>query len=349
MRVAAVTAAGLAVLVAAGCGVGGGPVVSGPTVVVLNQSPKPALHFIDIASGKDTARVPLRSPAIDMDAGSGLVVTAQCGGVGNDADDVVGVYDTKKGGRVRYFKSVAPNPGDVTLLSSAKAVVSNGWMDAKGMVIALVDVRQGRTLLEGRVPDMTDPPATVGGMMWAHSIQVDGSRRQLRRIDVATLESVVVTEGPHAPAFVVGDRSDPARMFTIKMWDRDASPRRVELHRFDGSAASLEGSGRVYDFEDGPGKSAMIGDVLAIADFTDIDPQNYGKRVLLLRPGVSDEARAVRIPGGPVAVCAWRGEFLVLESRTGRIVAIDPESGKTRRIGAVKGADRMLVDMEVLD
>jgi len=317
--------------------------------VVLNQAPEAALHFVDLESGREVRRVKLRSPAIDLDAGCGRVVTAQCGGVGSDADDVVGVYDALRGGRTGYFDSVAPNPVDVTLLSSSTAVVSNGWLDSKGIVISLVDVVRRTTVREGRVPDMTDAPALVGGQLWAHSIRVDGTKRQLRRIDSRSLRSVVVTEGPGAPIVVVGDRDDPDRMFAMSPWNRAPSPRRVQLHRFDGTPGSLAGGGRTYEFEDGPGRSAMIGDVLALADFTDIDPQHHGTRVLLTRPAVSGEVRYVNVPGGPAAICVWRGRFLVLESRTGRILSIDPQSGAVSRVGAIAGTDRMLTDMAVVD
>lgn len=347
-RTAVALLLGTAMVACAGCRSEGRSALSGPTIVVLNQAPNPALHFVDIATGEEVARVKLRSSAIDMDVGAGMVVTAQCGGVGDDADDVVGVFDAKRGGRVRYFKSPAPNPSDATMVSSATAVVSNGWIDDKGILISLVDVRRRKVVREGRVPDMTNAPALVGGTLWAHSINVEGTRRQLRSIDATTLASVVVTEGPSAPVFVVGDPQDPRRMFTIRMWDQNAVPRQVELHRFDGSAKSLEGTGTTYEFDDGPGRSAMIGDVLAIADFTDVEPANHGKRVLLLRPGVSDEVRTVSIPGGPAALCVWNGEFIVLESRTGQILAIDPVTAAKRRIGAVEGSDRMLVDMAVL-
>lgn len=349
MGLVTAVAMGMVVTAVAGCATEPTGAVSGPMVVVLNQAPKPALHLIDLESGQEARRIALRSPAIDLDAGGGRVVTAQCGGVGTDADDVIGVYDAARRGRIRYFDSVAPNPVDITLLSSSTAVVSNGWMDEKGIVVSLVDVRRRHIVAEGRVPDMTDKPALVGGVLWAHSIRADGTRRQLRRIDPGTLRSVVVTEGPDAPVAVVGDENDPHRMFALDAWDRSARPLRVRLHPFDGSAASLIGGGRLYEFEDGPGRSAMIGNVLAIADFTDIDPQNHGTRVLLTRPGVSNQVRHASVPGGPAAICVWRGRFLVLESRTGRILAIDPETGAVTRVGGVPGKDRMLVDMAVID
>jgi len=348
VKVAVLGLACIAMLASGGCRAKGS-VVSGPTAVVLNMAPKPALHFVDLATGKDVARVKLRSSSTDMDARSGMVVTAQCGGVSTDADDVIGVYDTTQGGRVRYFKSVAPNPLDATMITSSTALVSNGWLDKDGLVVALVDVRLRKTLREGRVPNMTNSPVVVGGTLWSPGVYMDGSQRELRRIDAATLESVVVTVGPESPAMIVGDREDPSRMFAIKWWDRHTSPRRVEVQRFDGTAESLAVPGITYDFADGPGRSAMIGDVLAVADFNDEGAPDHGRHLMLLRPGISDEVRKVSFPGGAASICVWRGKFLVLESQTGRIYSVDPESGAKRRIGAVEGSDRMLIDMAVLD
>jgi hypothetical protein len=129
----------------------------------------------------------------------------------------------------------------------------------------------------------------------------------------------------------------------LAMLTQERPPRvYADVRRFDGTAASLERPGfEDLFFEDGPWSgSAVIGDVMAVPDFSDVDPQNHGARVLLLSSELESEPVEVSVPGGPLAVRVWGSKFVVLEKYTGRILTIDPVTAAVETVaelGAAQG------------
>lgn len=95
----------------------------GPLLAVLCDSEKgrwrftmipSAVYVIDWYKGVIIYNVATRSPADDLDAGSdGKIYTAQSGGLGADADNVIGVIDPRRGKLERYIQ-LQRQPDDVT-------------------------------------------------------------------------------------------------------------------------------------------------------------------------------------------------------------------------------------------
>lgn len=316
----------MALCMVSGCAPAGDPAPGRPLAVVLTTEPglKARLTAVDLESGTVATRVRLRSTAqsMDVDPEKRLVVTSQCGGVSTDADNALGVYDVDRGGPVDYVELEYPNPGIVVHVGGGRMVFDQGMMDSDGLVVGLLDARRREVLRLGRIPDYIGGFDLAGGFLWGMSYSNDREEYELRRIDSDTLESQVVTTAASMGASIVD--AGEGRMFAMLSQGR---PPRVYVHvrRFDGNAKSLESGGleNLY-FEDGPAcDAAVIGDVVAVPDFSDmVEP--YGTRVLLLSSELDREPVEVPVPGGPAAIKAWGSKFVVLEKYTGRILTIDP-------------------------
>lgn len=309
-------------------------------VLTTERGLKARLTAVDLETGEVVTAVRLRSTALDMavDPEERLVVTAQCGGVSTDADNALGVYDVDRGGRVHYVELEYPSPGVPVHTGGGRMVFEHGWMDSEGLVVGLFDARARAVVRMGRVPDFMGGLAPGGGALWGMSGHVDRDERELRRIDPETLRSEVVTTVPSSMVMSIVDAGG-GRMLALVTDDLPPEVR-VEVHRFDGTARSLESdpAGSVR-FDDGPASgSAVIGDLVAIPDFSDVDPLDRGDRVLLFSSDGHRGPTEVRVPGGPVAVRAWGAKFVVLEQYTGRILTIDPATAAVETVAELGAA-----------
>jgi len=311
------------------------------------MAPDNSAHIVDLKSGKVVETVPLRSLATDVgvDPGSRYLVTAQCGGVGNDCDTTLGYYDTSDGGEVRYLESTEPNPLGAVMIAPGKVLIANGCVTPEGVAVSILSVPGGDVLASGGVPDMALDPFLAGGRIWAYCIS-EKSGAHWRVLDPETLQSTVLISGETAPASIVGDPLDPHRLFGLF---QTGEAKAVTVSPIDpDTGVRLGDAGPSVEFMDGPGASAMVGDTLAIADYTGADLQRYGTQLLLLRPGVSDEVRVIDIPGGAASLAVWEDSILVLEGATGRVLALDVESGAITEIAVIEGVPGFFLDIEVL-
>ncbi len=345
--------AGLVVAVAialGGCGGREARSEGAPLGAVLEAGRSPALIVIDLDSGKTVERVPLRSLALDIaaDAQERLFITAQCGGVSNDADNALGVIDAGDGFSLDYVELDYPNPGSLISVGSGKAFHMNGWMDQQGLVVGIVDAPRRTVLRDGRVAGLTGGVSNAGGSLWAPAVSQEGTE-SLVRIDAETLESTVVASGARMPAFIAGELALGGAMVAATVESGTVPGVTVGMRRFDGTAASLAERPLLVDLADGPGRrTAVVGGTLAFVDFTDVNPDEHGEAVLLVPLTLDSTPVRVPFPGGPAAICALGESFVVLEAYTGRLIRLDPRTGAKKVIATLKGPKGRFVDLAVL-
>ena len=103
----------------------------GPMVAIL-CSRSDLIQILDAEELKTANTIPLRSLAMDfiLNKDNGLIYTAQCGGVGPDADNRVGEIDARTGS-CRYIELKYPNPCDIVVYDN-KLFVIHGFMLKSG-------------------------------------------------------------------------------------------------------------------------------------------------------------------------------------------------------------------------
>lgn len=335
---------------AAGCSRAAPPERAGDRAAILVRGEKGTLVVVDLATGSIVSRARLRSLALDVEADQddGLFITAQCGGPGNANDDVLGIYDPARGGRVSYVKLPYPNPYTALPLGRDRFFVMNGFADGAGMVVGVFDEGARRIVEQGRVTPLLDAPVLAGGSLWSVAVDRRDRAGMLVRIDPRTLQESVIARpvDPSLRLYSSVDGTGP--VYGARLVEGEVPGVVVRISRFTDIGRALETTVAVHEFADGPGRGVVVGDTLAIADFTDVVPGSAGGRVLLFSGTPGSPPIEVGVPGGPVAMTAWRGQVLVLEQGSGRVLAIDPASGTTRVLARVRGHDGLFADLAVL-
>ncbi|MDI6815793.1 MAG: hypothetical protein QME41_01185 [Actinomycetota bacterium] len=145
--VAIITLATIMATLTSGCRIGT-PVENNanhhPILAVLCSKESKAIYCIEVDSLKITNKIKLRSLSLDFTAGDdGIIYTSQTGGVGSNADNVIGVVNVRAGRVERYFKLKNRNPGEITYVNG-KIVVINGIMLKNGNLIGeIIEPKNG--------------------------------------------------------------------------------------------------------------------------------------------------------------------------------------------------------------
>ena len=313
-------AAGAALAAVAGCA--SGESLKGPTVGVLETRGR--VHLVDLESGEVRRTHRLRSPAYDIDADpdTGFFVTAQSGGVGNEADDRLGVVDVRGPRGVRYVKLPMPNPGGVAVVGNGRVVLDHGIQEKEGMFVCLADTKSMSVVRSGHVPDNNTPMRVIDGVGWASCVDMDG-RASLRRVNTETLDSEEVLGGGDFP--IIWD-SGPEGLYGWLIEE----PGKARVARFHPKTGAVEASASVA-FEDGPGAMVTSRGRLVVADFTGEDLDRHGSRLLVIDPATLEVEREIRVPGGPCDLKAWRDRVVVAVYRDKTLRIVDPANGLTER------------------
>ena len=162
------------------------------------------LRVNNISELFDMARVvstvALRSFPMDLVlTKDGTAVTSQSGGVGDQADDAVGLYDVRRGGPVRYVRLADRNPLFMSVVGG-EVFVMHGVARSGGVGLSVVDAAAGRTVRSGLMPDGPGNAAAVaGGRIWTLAF------------DEAALDATRAAPGGPAVAITVVDPSTLAR------------------------------------------------------------------------------------------------------------------------------------------
>ncbi len=359
-------ALGVAVMCAAGAFVtaavlvrnaGGGEGVAarpGADLAVVMLGHPDRLVTVDLDRMTVVSDVGLRSLPTDLVLDrDGRAVTAQAGGIGDEADDVVGVCDVRAGGRVRYLKLAYPNPGFLVTVG-ARVFAMHGIAYKDGLAVSVVDTRAMRTVRSGLLPD--GPGCTMAvadGSIWtlasdpasleATDSELCGPKVIITRVDPDTLvrraiggvravANQVVATAPHRLALLSGRLGlGPAAVTDIDATTGEA-----------GHATVLP------DLRHGAMMGCLVGERLAVSEWDGGDPSDEGEWIAWLDSGTLARQGSIRISGGPCAMAPWGDRLVVIERTTGRLLVVDLRTARVT--GSVRVADRapVIADVQVL-
>lgn len=310
-------------------------------VVLLPAIDGSELAVVDPDAGRVVRRVRLRSLATDIavDASSGLVVAAQSGGIGGDADDAVSVTDVRSG-EVRYVTLPVTDPGDVACVGG-RAFVLHSVIEAAGSVVSVVDVASGRVVGRGHVADCAGLWSAASGALWS-TVGAEGAARALVRIGQGRLDaSLAVSGGP--PVFgVAGARS---RVALLGPAGRDDTAGGL-VRLFDGATSSVVASVPVTGLARAPRQAATVGDRLMVGDWSGDEPE--GRVLAAFDASTLRPLGAVPIDGVPCALAAWRDRLLVVDRTAGRLLVVDPTDGRTLKAIVLGAKDPVFSDVVVV-
>lgn len=312
------------------------PVSSGPlAVVLLPDVGRTTLVVVDLRTGTVARRVALRSTATDIavDASSGLVVGAQSGGFGPDVDLAASITDVRSGA-VRYVELPMIDPGDVAC-AGGRAFLLHSVVEASGAVFSAVDIDAARVAATGNIPGPPGQWASAGGAVWATGEDTTGAP-VLRRIDPRTLFVSTFALGALRPMGLAESAGRP-----VVLGSDGAEARVAVLDPLDGS---LDASASVVGLLQAPRRAAQVGERLVVGDWSGDEPE--GRSLRMLDAATLRDLGPVPIDGIPCALAAWGERLLVVDREGGRLLVIEPASGRT--LSAVRLGETDLVFSDVV-
>jgi len=301
---------------------------SGPLgVVLLPGVGSSELVVADIKTGRVVRRIRLRSLVTDIavDASTGLVVAAQSGGIGPEADDALSVTDVRTG-QVRYVTLPVIDPGDVACVGG-RAYVLHSVVEASGSVVSVVDVKSGRVLGGGRVPDRVGLWSAAAGALWT-ATDPGGGAPALTRIGLDGFD-LSVTDAGGPPVFGVTEAAGLVALLGPARSDEAPSEGLVRL--MDPVSSSIVASAPVMRLARPPMQAVAVGKRLMVGDWNGEEPESHILEVFdssTLQPmGV------VSLDGAPCALAVWSDRLLAVDRVAGRLLVVDPADGRT--LGAI--------------
>ncbi|MDO8964803.1 MAG: hypothetical protein Q7W30_09985 [Coriobacteriia bacterium] len=278
---------------------------------------------IDLEAATVVRRVALRSFATDIgfDSETGLVVSAQAGGVGPEADDVVGVIDPRRG-NVDYVRLRRPNPGGVVCLDG-RAYVLHGWIDEGGQYVSVVDLARRTVSTERRVADGAGMWNAAAGLIWTTAagpagtglVSVAPSTFATRVIESPEPPNAVVATG--AAVYLLGGRAITP-----------LEPARASIARIEPDTGAVLRESSPAGLRHGAVRGAVAGDTLAVIDWIGEDPES-GTIALLSSESLAPRGE-VRVDGVPCSLGGWGRTVVAVDRRLGRLMLIDTDTRRVR-------------------
>jgi hypothetical protein len=308
-------------------------------VVLLPDLAGSRLAVVDPASRAVVRTVRLRSLVTDMDVDreSGIVVAAQSGGVGDQADDAVSLLQPRTGA-VRYVRLPWRDPVQVECIGG-RAYVLHSIVETAGLAVSVVDVGSGSVVATGHAPDGPGVWTMANGRLWTVSLSGDGGL-SLARLDPRTLQATTVPTPELLPCGVA-ETSAGVAVLGAAAGGRAAGVARVLLLSGTGAPATglavpgLQGPARIA--------AAVVGR-LVMGDWSGETPESRRLAVA----DTNDLSRSVTIPvdGVPCAIAGLDGRVLVVDRMGGRLLRIDPVNGATE--SSVDLGERDLIYSQVV-
>jgi hypothetical protein len=311
------------------------------------------LAVVDLDALRVVTTVPLRSFVTDIAADhlTGSIVTAQAGGVGDDADDVVGVYDVRRGGEVAYVRLPTRNPATVTA-RDGRAWIQHGMLDARGLFLSVVDLRSRAVIAEGRTPESTGGSLVASsGALWMLGFGRDaetaagaeGPPSFVMRLDAVTFEATRVT-----PALDRANKVLPLddRRLLVLGGRPDAGP--AYAAEYDATSGAAVRRAAFAGLRRGAFIGCVAGGRVAATDWDGTDPAAEGERVAWLDLATLAPGGSIRIPGGPCAIAPWHERFVVVDRAANALLVIDPAMGRVVGRIELPGQAPLAADVEVL-
>lgn len=328
----------------------------GAMAVVLTQAESTSeLAIIDLERMREVERIRLRSRclSIDGDGQQRIIATAQCGGVGPDADSAVGVIEIGDAATPRYVELGVPNPIDIAV-SQGMALVVHGFEQAEGTVASQVSLSatgaKGSGLEQPRpihVAVGAGRPEAFGGRIvlpatWGPAGE-PGNLRWLVPRDGAfeSLDSSLVAD---AATIVASPSALQADALVIVRDDR-AGQWRIERH----SDSERQATKVLPVPEKGYFAGCVFGGRVAVADADGLDPADPGRRILVLDARTLDEVGRIALDGTPGAMRGWGDKLVVADAQRGALLVYEPGSMTPARSLPVAGLDSGSADVVVFE
>ena len=307
-----------------------------PVAVVLHEDGHTTrMSAVDLSSMKVLSSHKLRSQCFSMDGdiASRVVITAQTGGIGPDADDAAGVWDLAQD-QVHYVTLPYPNPSSVVVARDTGYVL-HGFQLGDSLVLSTVRLTGGNRIATGTVSEWAQDPESVAGGVYvpvsASRNAKDGYTASSGSIEYLTgsLTESRVVEIARRAMRIVADPLDSKNLILLgSVGDPEpGSPGKWRITRIDRATGRiLEDQPLVLEY--GVMSVCAVGDALAIADANGLDMEDPGGSVLILDGKTLGERRRVQVQGMASAVAAWGERLLVFDGVKGDLALFATGSGQ---------------------
>ncbi|MBN2247876.1 MAG: hypothetical protein JW733_04175 [Coriobacteriia bacterium] len=344
-RFAAASAALLSLVVIAGCAGGwaGGRRIEGPVLAVVSYSPD-EIVLVDAGSLGVIERLRLRSMGTDPIAVPGLrtFVTAQCGGLGEDADNAIALVDLEQGGRVRYVELSDPNPGFVGSVGDGTVLVSHGVWSPEGIPVTRVDLLHEAVAGRATVANAYGALVVTAGSLWTSGPEghdIGEQAHTIRRTSPDLATSRVFPAGSEPP-LLAADGDSTSTILAVSSSGGRAVVRRVSAEDLD-----LVTSGVLDGLSEGVGQVVSVGDMLVLRDSSGAEMSRPGGPLIVLDRATLTELRRIDT-GGSVASIAALGEAVYAVTwDTGELIEVDPGAGSVLRRVHLEGLDGKMLQL----
>lgn len=348
MRRTAVIVALLTLVVCGGCTARhAGEPIEGPVLAAVSYSPNEVI-LIEPATLAVIERVGLRSMGTDPLAldDRRLFVTAQCGGLGDDADDAIALIDLERGGGVRYMDLPESNPGFVESAGDGTVLVSYGLWDSAGVPVTRVDLGAGVVVGRGLVANAYGPLVVAAGSLWTAGPEgedVVSPEYTLRRTSLDLTASKAFPADGRGPVIAPDARSAD----TLLLVTNEGTSARVDRV----SAGSLEvlASVTVDDLRSGVSEVISAGDVLVLRDSSGEDVAEPGGPLIVLDGETLQEMRRIDVGGSVSSVVSLGEDVFAVRWDSGELILLDPASGTIERRALIEGLAGRMVQLSAMD
>lgn len=314
-------------------------------VVLLQSRTGSELAVVDLKRFSLVRRVKLKSLclSIDGDAPSRTVVTAQCGGPGNEAGWEAGLLALGKDRSPRYVRLPVPNPSDVAV-SGGLAHIVHGFEQAGGTCVSTVRLPKGRVVAHRHVSKSSQRPEASSGVV------------------LLPVAGETLAEGGAPGGVVVLSASMPATLpstipaTAVTVLAGSGKQRRVVARSVDGTwflrsldvrAGRTSAPVALPTVEKGIFVAAAAGNRAALADADGIDLDDPGRTVLVSDDVATGRWRRVQVAGSPSAL-AWYGKrLLVVDGLKDRLLEFGPGATEPSRRLELGGLSAGTADMVV--
>lgn len=339
----------LAVSLLAGCtgGSGGGRAIEGPVLAVVSYSPD-EIVLVEPATLSVIERVRLRSMGTDPLAlpERRMFVTAQCGGLGGDADDALALIDLEQGGRVRYVELPQPNPGFVARAGDGTVLVSHGVWNPDGIPVTRVDIGSGTVVGRERVANAYGALVMAAGWMWTagpEGADVTAQTPTIRKtsLDLENTQSFPV-EDPLPLLAPDGDSADT--ILTVSSSGGSATVSRVSAEDM-GAITSVT----LGDLREGIGQVLPVDDTLVLRDSSGAEMSRAGGPLIVLDRATLRELRRIETGASVASIAGLGGLVYAVTWNTGELLAMDPATGTIIRRVHIEGLDGKMLQLAAMD
>ncbi|MHB8051374.1 MAG: hypothetical protein ACYDHQ_09190 [Coriobacteriia bacterium] len=341
-------AALLALALLAGCtgGSAGDRAIDGPVLAVVSYSPDEVI-LIEPETLTVIDRVRLRSMGTDPLAlpERRMFVTAQCGGLGDDADDSIALIDLERGGRVRYLELPEPNPGFVARAGDGTVLVSHGVWDPGGIPVTRVDIGTEAVIGRERVANAYGALTVAAGSLWTAGPEgpdVLAQTPTVRRtsLDLATSQDFSV-EGE--PPLVAPDGGSASTILTVSSNGDSATVSRVSAEDLQAiTSATIEG------VREGIGQVIPVEDTLVLRDSSGAEMSRAGGPLIVLDRVTLRGLRRIETGGSVASIAVLGGVVYAVTWDTGELIEVDPATGSVLRRMHLEGLDGKMLQLAAM-